>query len=126
MKIGISSSGIIISSLADLRFGRCSNFAIYDTEENSYRFIKNNAQQAEGGAGIAAAQQLIAEDVEIILTGNMGPNAYKVIKGNDIKIYRISNVSIEKAVQLFKEAKLETITEAGTAHFGLGQGQGGI
>lgn len=126
MKIGISSMGLAISSTADPRFGRCNYFAIFDTDENSYRFIENNAQHAGGGAGIAAAQQMIDEDVEVVLTGNMGPNAYNVIKGNDIKIYRIGSVSIEKAVQLFKEAKLEVISEAGAAHFGMGQGRGGI
>jgi len=126
MKIGISSTGLTISSPADPRFGRCSHFAIYDTDDNSYRFIENKAQQAGGGAGIAAAQQMIDEDVEIVLTGNMGPNAYNVIKGNDIKIFRIGSASVEKAVQLFKEAKLEEISEAGAAHFGMGQGRGGF
>lgn len=126
MKIGISSTGLELTSPADSRFGRCSNFAIYETSDSSYRFIENSAQQAGGGAGIAAAQQMIDEDVETILTGNMGPNAYKVIKGNGIKIYRIGSVSVEKAIQLFKEAKLEEISEAGAAHFGMGQERGGI
>lgn len=123
MKIGISSTGLGILSLADPRFGRCANFAIYDTEENVYRFFENKAQQSGGGAGIAAAQQMIDEDVKIVLTGNMGPNAYNVIKDAGIKIYRIGSVSVEKAVQLFKEAKLEEISEAGEAHFGM---RGGI
>lgn len=122
MKIGISSVGQSNTSLLDPRFGRCSFFAIYDTEDNSYRFIENKAQNAGGGAGIAAAQQMIDEDVEVILTGNMGPNAYNVIIGADIKLYRTGNVSLEKAVQQYKEAKLEPITEAGSAHFGMGHG----
>jgi len=126
MKIGVSSTGPEISSSADPRFGRCSHFAIYDTNDNSYRFISNNAQQAGGGAGIAAAQQMIDEDVEIILTGNMGPNAYNVIKGNSIKVFRIGAATIEKAIQLFREAKLEEISEAGAAHFGMGRRWGGI
>lgn len=126
MKIAISSTGLIVSSLTDPRFGRCSNFAICDAEKNTYYFIENKAQQAGGGAGIAAAQQMIDEDIEIVLTGNMGPNAYNVIKNAGIKIYRIGSVSVEKAVQLFKEAKLEEIAEAGAAHFGMGQGRGGI
>lgn len=120
MKIGISSTGRDASSLADPRFGRCGVFAIYDTGDNSYRFIDNKAQSAGGGAGIAAAQQLIDEDAEVILTGNMGPNAYNVTVNAGIKVYRIGNVTLEKAVQLFKEAKLEAISEAGPAHFGQG------
>jgi predicted Fe-Mo cluster-binding NifX family protein len=57
----------------------------------------------------------------------MGPNAYNVIAGAGIKIYRAGNVSLEKAVQLYKEAKLEAIAEAGASHFGMGQGpRGGV
>ena len=52
----------------------------------------------------------------------MGPNAYNVMKGQGIKIYRTGSVSVEKAVQMFKEAKLEAVTEAGEAHFGMGLG----
>lgn len=126
MKIGISSTGQTISSPVDPRFGRCSYFAIYNTDDNSCRFTTNNAQHAGGGAGIAAAQQMIDEDVEIILTGNMGPNAYNVIKGNGIRVFRIGAVTVEKAIQLFREAKLEEISEAGAAHFGMGRRWGGI
>ena len=126
MKIGISSTGQNSASLSDPRFGRCNIFAIYDMDDDTYRFIENKAQQASGGAGIAAAQQMIDEDVEVILTGNMGPNAYNVIISSGIKIYRTGNVPVEKAIQLFKEAKLEAISEAGSAHFGMGQGKGGF
>ena len=73
MKIGISSTGQTISSPVDPRFGRCSYFAIYNTDDKLVSVTTNNAQHAGGGAGIAAAQQMIDEDVEIILTGNMWP-----------------------------------------------------
>jgi len=125
MKIGISSTGKDVSSLTDLRFGRCDCFAVYNTDDNSYRFIDNQAQNAGGGAGIAAAQQMIDEDVEVILTGNMGPNAYNVIMNAGIKLYRVGFVPLEKAVQLFREAKLEAISEAGPAHSGMRQGYRG-
>jgi predicted Fe-Mo cluster-binding NifX family protein len=115
----------MVSNQVDPRFGRCGWFAICDTADGSYHFEENNAQQAGGGAGIAAAQQLIDADVEVVLTGNMGPNAYNVIKGAGIRIYRVGGVSIEKAVQLFKEAKLEEIVAPGAAHFGMG-GRGGF
>ena len=120
MKIGISSIGVSVLSQVDPRFGRCGWFAVCDTADGSYRFVENDAQQAGGGAGIAAAQQLIDADVEIILTGNMGPNAYNVIKRAGIRVCRVGGVSVEKAVQLFKEAKLEEIVTPGAAHFGMG------
>ncbi|MGE5580597.1 MAG: NifB/NifX family molybdenum-iron cluster-binding protein [Bacillota bacterium] len=125
MKVAISSSGTDRSALADPRFGRCGFFAIHETEDGSYRFLRNKAQDSGGGAGIAAAQQLIDEDVEVVLTGSLGPNAYRVIESAGMKAYRISNVSLEEAVGLFCEAKLESISEAGPAHLGIGQGPHG-
>lgn len=126
MKIGISSTGNDASDMADPRFGRCEFFAIHDTKDGTYCFIENTAQSSAGGAGIAASQQLIDEDVEFILTGNMGPNAYNVIGDAGIGVYRIGSIPVQRAVALFKEAKLEPISEAGTAHSGMQQEGGGF
>lgn len=122
MKIGISSNGKDLSSLLDMRFGRCDGFVIYDTESKTHFAVDNSAKDASGGAGIAAAQEMIDNDVEIVITGNMGPNAYNVCKNAEIKVYRCASVSIEKALQLFSGSKLEEIKEAGPAHAGMGGG----
>lgn len=119
MKIGISSSGNDIGSLLDVRFGRCNYFAIYDTDTNSVQFIQNPAQSASGGAGTAAAQEMLNNDVEIIITGNMGPNAFGVFKASDIKVYKSASVPIGNAVQLFLDSKLDMISQAGPAHAGM-------
>ena len=120
MVIGISSTGSDSSALMDLRFGRCVSFALYDTAAGTYRFIENKAQYAGGGAGIAAAQQMVDENVETVITGNMGPNAFRVMQGAGIVVYRCGSTSIENAVKLFSESKLEKIASAGPAHFGMG------
>ena len=119
MKIGISSSGSDSSSRLDMRFGRCSFFAIHDTDTETTEFIENPAQAASGGAGIAAAQEMINRDVEAVITGNMGPNAFNVFANSDIKVYRCATVPIDNAIQLFLESRLEQITQAGPAHAGM-------
>lgn len=127
MKVGISSSGKDSSAMVDPRFGRCEFFAICETDDGSYRFIRNNAQDAGGGAGIDAAQQLIDENVEVVLTGSLGPNAYRVIESAGIRAYRVGSVALEEAVNLLSGAKLEAILEAGPAHVGVRQGpRGGL
>lgn len=122
MKIGISSTGNSMSSMLDARFGRCSYFVIYDTDTNQSTYIDNSARTASGGAGIAAAQEMVNNDVEVVITGNMGPNAFNVMANSDIKVYRCGNVAINNALQLFKEAKLQMISQAGPAHAGMGKG----
>jgi len=119
MKIGISSTGNTAGAMLDMRFGRCSYFAIYDTDTKTTEFIQNPAQSASGGAGIAAAQEMINADVEVLITGNVGPNAYNVFANSDIKVFRCASVPVENAAQLFLESKLQQITQAGPAHAGM-------
>lgn len=79
MKIAISATGQHKESLLDRRFGRCDYFQIFNTETGDYKVISNNGVSSGGGAGIAAASQVIEENESAIITGNLGPNAYELI-----------------------------------------------
>lgn len=125
MKLGISSTGNTMDSMVDPRFGRCSCFVVFDTDTKASTYVDNESRMASGGAGIAAAQEIVNQDVEVVLTGNVGPNAYNVLKNAEIKAYRCGNVAVEKAIQLFKESKLESISQSGPAHAGMGGGSRG-
>ena len=94
MKIGISSTGKDMSSLLDARFGRCSYFVIHDMQTNTNIFIDNSAKTASGGAGTAAAQEMIDQDVEVVITGNMGPNAFNVFKNSEIRVFQIGRAHV--------------------------------
>ncbi|MDD5016962.1 MAG: NifB/NifX family molybdenum-iron cluster-binding protein [Eubacteriales bacterium] len=122
MKIGISSTGNTMESALDPRFGRCAYFVIHDTDAGRNEFIENAARSASGGAGIAAAQQMIDSDVGAVITGNMGPNAFDVMKNAGIKVYRCADADIETALKLYSDQKLALIDSAGPAHAGMGQG----
>ena len=124
MKIAISSTDKDLDSILDVRFGRCSYFVVCDTEGGQVKSLKNMGQMSEGGAGIAAAQQIIDEDVDVVISGNIGPNAFNLFKSSDIKVYRSGSIKVERAIQLFKEGKLDELTEAGPAHAGMGMGSG--
>lgn len=122
MKIAISSTGKTMDSLLDLRFGRCTYFVIYDTEDKKINAIQNNGQLSGGGAGIAAAQQVIDEDVDIIITGNLGPNAFELIVRAGIKVYRGENISIDNVLEKYQNGELLELKEAGPSHNGMGPG----
>ncbi|RDY24091.1 diguanylate cyclase [Romboutsia maritimum] len=119
MKIAISATGKNIESLLDARFGRCEYFQIHNSESEEVIVIENKGLTCSGGAGIAAAQQLIDEDVDIIITGNLGPNAFKIIEKAKIKTYRCEDISIQSVLEQFKNNEIEEITLAGPAHNGM-------
>lgn len=120
--IAISSTGNTESALSDPRFGRCEYFALYEPKTETYTFIENKAQSASGGAGIAASQQIIDLGAKVVLTGNLGPNAYNVLKSAGIRAFRTSAVLVSEAVELYKAGRLSPLDEAGEAHAGMRKG----
>jgi len=124
MKIAISSVGNNSEALVDLRFGRCSYFQIYDLESGEVKYIENQGSTTGGGAGIAAAQQVLDEEVDVVVTGNVGPNAYNIFDKSEIKLYKTSVVSVKESLDKYKQGELEEITESGRAHQGMGNGNG--
>lgn len=122
MKIAFSATENTQESNLDLRFGRCKYFIIYDTEDDSIDVKENKGKNSTGGAGIAAAQQLIDEKVDAIITGHLGPNAFDVIDSAGIKAYTCDSIDIRSALTKFKDGKLSRIKEAGKPHKGMGQG----
>lgn len=87
MRIAISSQGETLESLVDPRFGRASVFLIVDPETMTFEAIKN-AQNLNlpQGAGIQAAQNVLQQKPQVLLTGNCGPKAFKVLQAGGVEV----------------------------------------
>ena len=118
MKIVISATGKTNESLLDKRFGRCEYFQIHDTKTGEVKFLENIGQNASGGAGIAASNQLIDEKVDVIITGNLGPNAFELIEKAGIKAYKCESLAVSEVLQRYNKGELEEINMSGPAYHG--------
>lgn len=119
MKIAVSTTGQSKESQLDRRFGRCEYFLIYDTETGDYKAVLNNGVSSGGGAGIAAASQVIDENISVIITGNLGPNAFELIEKAGIEAYSCEILPAFKAIEMFQKNQLATISAAGNSHQGM-------
>lgn len=119
MKIAVSSTGQNKENILDRRFGRCNFFQIFDTETKQYDVVVNDGVSAEGGAGIAAASQIIEENVTIVITGNLGPNAFEVLEKSGIKAYSCEELPVFRAIEQFQNSQLSEIVSSGKAHHGM-------
>jgi predicted Fe-Mo cluster-binding NifX family protein len=106
MKICISSTGKSSKDSMDELFGRCKYFAIYDTETKEYNFIDNAGLQAEQGAGIKAAQLIVEQNVSVMISGRVGPNAVEVLAAAGIEIYGGKIESIEACIVSWEKGEL--------------------
>jgi len=119
MKIAFSSTGKDMTSTLDPRFGRCAYFVFYDKDTGEFEAVENDGVSASGGAGIAAAQQIINNNVDVLITGAVGPNAFNGLKASGIKVYKCGQTDLNNALHLLGSNKLEVIDAAGRAHAGM-------
>lgn len=111
MKIVIPVDEKTLESNVCVSFGRTPYFLIYDTETNESAFIDNSAATSTGGAGIKAAQIIVDNKANALLTPRCGQNAADVIKAADIKIYKTTFSSIKDNLAAFTDGKLPILEE---------------
>lgn len=120
MKLCITSSGQSLDDAIDPRFGRCQYFIMVDTENMQCEAIQNPAISAGGGAGTQAAQLVANKGAEVVLTGNVGPNAFTTLQASGIKvIVGLSGGTVRQAVEGFNSGKYQHISGPSVeAHYG--------
>jgi len=121
MKIAITSQGNDLNAEMDPRFGRCQFFIIYDTETDTFEALDNASMSLGGGAGIQSAQTISEKGAEAILTGNVGPNAFRTLSAAGIEIFAGVSGKVSEVVDQFKQGTLKPYTAPSVeAHFGMG------
>ena len=123
MKICVTSVSGNLDAQVDPRFGRCPYFTIVDSETMEFNAISNDSTNAAHGAGIQAAQTVANMGVKVVITGNVGPNAFNVLSATGIKIVTGASGSVREAVEKYKSGQLEeTGNPTVGGHFGMGKG----
>jgi len=97
-----------------------------DSENMQFEAIPNSSAGASSGAGIQAAQTIANKGVKVVITGNVGPNAYQVLSSASIEILTGASGTVREAVESFKNGKLANAATGptATAHSGMSPGMG--
>lgn len=125
MKIAVSADGNNLDAPIDPRFGRCRFFIIVDTDDMRVETLDNESIALSGGAGIQAAQFLASKEVEVVITGNIGPNAVSALSAAGIEVVTGQAGIVLKAIDDYKKGILKSSSEATVpGPYGRGQGTG--
>ena len=120
MKVVITSSGQTLADPIDMHFGRAKVFILADTETGK-AIAHDNAQnlQAAQGAGIQAAETVARLGAETIVTGSVGPKAYKALQAAGIRIALLEAVCPgTEALRRFKNNELPVLDKPnGESHW---------
>lgn len=127
MKIAISISGNDLSAEIDPRFGRARGFLLVDDTVKGFEYLANPSIDTSGGAGIQTAQMVVDRGTEAVITGNVGPNAYRVLEAAGVKVFTGASGKADEVLAEYKSGKLVTAGSATVGEkFGMGSaGAGG-
>jgi predicted Fe-Mo cluster-binding NifX family protein len=119
--ICVSATGTNLEAALDPRFGRCAYFLIIDSTTMQFTAILNNGPDATGGAGIQAAQLIADSGAKTVITGNVGPNAFKALSAAGIDIITGAYGSVREVVERFKKGEYsKTAAPTVIGHHGSG------
>jgi predicted Fe-Mo cluster-binding NifX family protein len=120
VKIAITSQGDNLDASADSRFGRCAYFIIIDPETEEFEVVCNPAVDAMGGAGPQAAQTIADRGIEVVITGNVGPNAFQTLRAANIKVYQGASGTVKETLAKYRSGELQELSNSSVpGHFGL-------
>ena len=113
MKVAVTSQGEELSSEIDPRFGRARWLVVVDTETGKSEVHDNSVNlNATQGAGIQTGQNIANLGVEAVITGNVGPNAFKTLNAANVKIFLAEKQTVQDAIDSFKADKLKEVGQA--------------
>jgi len=67
-----------------------------------FNAIENTGVNERGGAGVSSAQFVANEGIDVLITGDLGPNASKALNSSKIKIITGASGTVREALEKFK------------------------
>lgn len=98
-KICLTAKHNTLEAEMDPHFGRAPYFLVLDPGTQQIEAIRNPYAEEAQGAGILAAQMLADKGVRIIVTGQVGPKADKVLQTAGIQIISGATGTVKEVIR---------------------------
>ena len=105
MKIGISAKGGSMEAEVDPRFGRCPYFLIVDSDTMRFEAFSNPSTGMAHGAGPSTVKEFMNRDTEVVLTGQVGPNAQQALETAHLEVVTGASGTVREAVEIYLGAQ---------------------
>jgi predicted Fe-Mo cluster-binding NifX family protein len=113
MKVAVTAENPELTSAIDTRFGRAKWILVVDTETGQSQAHSNKVNlNAVQGAGIQTGQNVANLEVDAVVTGNVGPNAFKTLAATQVRVFLASGGSVEEAVAALQRGELPEVEQA--------------
>jgi len=90
-------------------FGRCNFFYVYDTETQLGKVYTNTFKESEHGVGIKAAEFVLNQKADVLITPQVGVKASDIFKTTEIKIYQSTSEIVKNNIASFLNNELKEL-----------------
>lgn len=119
MKVAVSARGTSLEDTIDEHFGRAAYLLIVDVDTFGVEVLDNTRNRnVLHGAGLGAAESVDSAGAAAVVTGHLGPKAYRALTAIDIPGYSGAGMTVRQAVEAFAQDRLERLNET-DSHQGL-------
>ncbi|OIO02961.1 MAG: dinitrogenase iron-molybdenum cofactor biosynthesis protein [Desulfovibrionaceae bacterium CG1_02_65_16] len=121
--IAITSEGPELTDMVDPRFGRAAGFVIVELASGKTSYVDNGGSQTMAqGAGIQAAENVARAGARAVLSGFVGPKAFRALAAAGIAVVQnVENMTVGAAVEKYRKGEL-AVADAPNAEAGGNKG----
>lgn len=110
MRIAIPTTGDDLEAPMAGRLGRAVRFLVIDDVDMTFQVVDNGANaDANQGAGIQAAQNLVAAGADRVIATHCGPKAFAVFQAAGVRVYKAEAGLLREILSAFMEGGLKRL-----------------
>ena len=115
MTICITARGEALDSPVDPRFEQCATFVFVESDTHKVNAVKNSLSHTIEGAGVRAGRFVAEKKTYAVITGSIGPDAFRMLTMAGIKIFPVFDGTVRQAVRKFKFGELKQVSSVRAA-----------
>jgi predicted Fe-Mo cluster-binding NifX family protein len=113
VKIAVTARGPHPDCEIDESFGRAYWFLLFEEEWSSWEPVDNQEiRKALNNAGQMACELLREYGVDVLITGETGPKAFRCLSAAGIAVYHGAAGTVQETLQAWAEGRLELAGQA--------------
>ena len=117
MSVCITAAGQTWDDATQPNFGRAPYFLFIDPDTQALDAVEN--RPGAHGAGVQAAQTVADRGASTVITGSVGPNAFRGLEAAGIEVFVGATGTVREAFDAYQSGKLKrAAAPTGRAHGG--------
>jgi predicted Fe-Mo cluster-binding NifX family protein len=112
VKIVVAANGTGLDAPISPIFGRSPFYVLVDTETMHVETMLNPETSSLRGAGFHSPELIAGRGAQAVVTGSVGPNAFRALQALGLPVYLSAGGTVRKAIEAYKAGRLQPAEDA--------------